>query len=55
MNAFTIPKKSVMAKEPPPFPGNKESSKHWRNLPVIGSKQGEKERLFRAKLVKSSI
>lgn len=55
MNAFTIPKQSIMRGQRPPVRGDYNNKGYWRGIPVVGSEQGKKDNLERWKRAKAAI
>lgn len=55
MNAFTIPKQSIMRGQRPPVRGDYNNQGYWRGIPVVGSEQGKKDNLERWKRAKAAI
>lgn len=55
MNAFTIPKKSIMRGQRPPVRGDYNNKGYWRGIPVVGSEQGKKDNMERWKRAKAAI
>lgn len=55
MNAFTIPKQSIMRGQRPPVRGDYNNKGYWRGIPVVGSEQGKKDNMERWKRAKAAI
>lgn len=55
MNAFTIPKQSIMRGVRPPVRADYNGQGHWRGIPVVGAKQTQKDNDARYARLKKSI